>query len=105
MDDGFTPHWPIIVIIVAALIYLEVIRRADRRGSRRTRLSDEEIITHHARSEGISELAVFQRAAKAWSVAASQAEEDFNTYLTRGELPHYVRDYIRKLDTDSGGGP
>ena len=97
MDNGFTFHWSMIIYILAALVYFELMRRLDRRWANRTPLSDEEILWNHARANEISELEVFRRAAVAWSVATAQAEEDFDIYVTQGDLPHYVRYYLRKL--------
>jgi hypothetical protein len=42
---------------------------------------------------------VFKRAAAGWSLGPQTADGDFRTYLKENILPHYVRDYLRKLKT------
>jgi hypothetical protein len=87
------------VAILAALAYFELMRRLDNYWANRTPLSDEERLWNHARNQGISEHEVFKRAADSWSLGPHTADADFKTYLKSGDLPHYVRDYLRKLKT------
>jgi hypothetical protein len=96
MNGDFTFHWSMVLYPLAALCYFEVMRRLDEYWARRNPLTDEEILWHHARAEGISELEVFRRAAVSWSISQTRAEEDFNRYLRQDLLPHYLRDYVRK---------
>jgi hypothetical protein len=74
-------------------------RRLDKYWAKHHPLSDEEILWHRARSEGISELDIFHRAALIWSVGPQRVEADFKAYLKQQPLPPYVRDYLRKLKT------
>jgi len=97
MNEGFAFQWPLIIIPLVVLAYFELLRRLDNRWARRTPLTDEEILNHYARSKGISEYDVFGMAAPNWSVNATEVEADFKAYLQEGILPHYVRDFIRKL--------
>jgi len=97
MSDGFDFQWPMILAILAALGYFELMRRIDRHWANRTPLSDEERLWNHARNQGISEHEVFNRAAAGWSLGPQTADVDFKVYLQSGDLPHYVRDYLRKL--------
>lgn len=97
MDNGFVFQWPMLLVILAPLLYFEVMRRLDKYWAGRTPLSDEERLWNHARNQGISEHEVFKRAAASWSLSAAHADADFNTYLKSEILPHYVRDYLRKL--------
>ena len=97
MNEGFVLQWPMLVAILAAFVYFELMRRLDKYWANRTPLSDEERLWNHARNEGISEHEVFGRAAEGWSLGPQKADADFNTYLKTGVLPHYVRDYLRKL--------
>jgi hypothetical protein len=99
MSDGFVFQWPMALAFLAALLYFEVMRRLDRYWANRTPLSDEERLWNHARNQGISEHEVFKRAAATWNLGPQVADADFNTYLKTDSLPHYVRDYLRKLDT------
>lgn len=98
MNDGFVIQWPMILAVLAALLYFEVMRRLDRYWAGRTPLTDEERLWNHARDQGISEHEVFKRAAAGWSLSPDHADADFTFYLKTETLPHYVRDYLRKLE-------
>lgn len=97
MTENFAFSWYMILYPLAALAYFELLRRLDRRWAKRRPLTDEEVLAHHARNAGISEYDVFHLAAPHWSVSRTRAEEDFETYLKKGLLPHYVRDYVRHI--------
>lgn len=99
MDNGFVFQWPMLLYFLAALAYFEVMRRLDNYWARRTPLTDEERLWSHARNHGISEHEVFKRAAVTWTLGPQLADADFKSYLKTGILPHYVRDYLRKLKT------
>ena len=99
MNEGFVFEWPMLLALLAVPLYFEVMRRLDKYWANKTPLSDEERLWNHARSQGISEHEVFKRAAATWTLNAEIADSDFNTYLKNEILPHYVRDYLRKLKT------
>jgi hypothetical protein len=99
MNDESDFHWFMLLAPLAALVYFELMRRIDRYWANRTPLSDEERLWNHARNQGISEHDVFERAAGGWSLGSGTADADFKVYLQSGDLPHYVRDYLRKLTT------
>ena len=91
-----------VLFIIIVLAYVIIKRISEKRMARTRIISDEECLLHLARLNGCSEFALFRKAALFWTVAAHQVEEDFRSYLMGGDLPHYVRDYIRKnpLDRD-----
>ena len=97
MNEGFVFQWPLLIIPLVVLAYFELLRRLDNRWSKRTPLTDEEILSHYARSKAISEFDVFGMAAPNWSVNHTTVEADFKVYLQEGILPHYVRDFIRRI--------
>jgi hypothetical protein len=97
MTDGFVFEWPMLLAVLVALLYFEVMRRLDNYWANKTPLSDEERLWNHARNRDISEHEVFKRAAASWSLSPGHADADFNTYLKNEILPHYVRDYLRRL--------
>jgi hypothetical protein len=97
MDEGFVFQWHLLLYPLAALAYFELLRRLDRRWTRRTPLTDEEILSYYAKYNAISEYEVFKRAAPDWSVSPAEVEADFRAYLQEGRMPHYVRDFIRKI--------
>jgi hypothetical protein len=98
MQNGFDFHWSMLLWFLAAIAYFEIMRRLDRYWARRTPLTDEERLWNHARNQGISEHEVFKRAAATWTLGSQLADADFSDYLKKGHLPHYVRDYLRKLE-------
>ena len=49
-----------------------------------------------ARLTGTSEFEVFRKAAETWPVSEVKIEADFSAYLRHHQVPHYVRDFIRK---------
>ena len=100
MDESFIFQWHLLIYPLAALAYFELLRRLDRRWARRTPLTDEEILGYYAEANGISEYEVFKRAAPNWSINPDEVDDDFRAYLQEGVLPHYVRDFIRKLTKD-----
>lgn len=97
MNGSFIFQWPFLIAVVMVVAYFELLRRLDAHWAKRTPLTDEEILSHFARSKKISEFDVFSLAAPNWSVTPSAVEKDFKRYLQRGTLPHYVRDFIRRL--------
>lgn len=99
MNDGFVFQWPMLLVFLAALLYFEVMRRLDKYWAEKTPLSDEERLWIYARNQGVSEHEVFKQAAATWSLSPDHADADFKAYLKTETLPHYVRDYLRKLKT------
>ena len=102
MNDPSVFQWPMITLPLAALVYFELMRRLDRRWANRHPLTDEEVLSRLARDNGISEYEIFHLAADGWSVGRSRVEDHFKGYLRRGDLPHYVRDYLRRHRQDGG---
>ncbi len=39
---------------------------------------------------------LFGAAAEKWHIPAPRKEDDFRTYLRSGDMPHYVRDFVRE---------
>jgi hypothetical protein len=93
-EAGF--QWPMLLLPLAVLCYFELLRRLDRRWSSRTPLTDAERLAILARRRAVSEHEIFHLAAEGWTVAGTQVESDFKAYLNDGDLPHYVRDYLRR---------
>jgi len=97
MYAAFIFDWPMLLAILAVLAYFELMRRLDRYWANRNPMTDEERLWNHARNQGISEHEIFKRAATGWTLGPHKADADFKAYLKTGILPHYVRDYLRKL--------
>lgn len=84
------------LIMGASALALLVMYWVDRRRLRKRPVTDEEMLSSIALSRGSSVYRIFQHAGEVWAFPAGRVEEDFRTYLTRGTIPHYVRDFIRK---------
>jgi len=97
MKEAFVFQWPLLIIPLVVMAYFELLRRLDNHWAQRTPVTDEEILSYFARSRAISEFEVFKMAAPNWSVNPAGVDSDFKAYLQEGVLPHYVRDFIRKL--------
>jgi hypothetical protein len=105
MTEGFTFQWHMLIYPLVVLGYFELLRWLDRHWANRKPLSDEEWLSRHARLLDISEYEIFHRATTEWNVASSQVDDDFKAYLQNGVMPHYVRDYIRKLRASERSHP
>ena len=68
----------------------------DRRENAGREPLDCEILFALARRQETSEFEQFRIAAGEWGISYNRVEQDFKRYLLQGQLPHYVRDYIRR---------
>ena len=57
--------------------------------------TDVERLIELALSEGVSEHAIFERAARVWAHYYCDIDKAFNKYLFTEELPWWVKHYIR----------
>jgi hypothetical protein len=96
MLESILAHWQTIVFCLIAWGGIELLRRLENFWLTRRPLSDEEFLAHLARKQNTSEYEIFFRAAKDWAALRGRVEEQFNAYLKTGQMPHYVRDYVRK---------
>ncbi len=102
MVETIVFEWKMIVLPLAAFLYIGFLRHLDFRLAARRTVSDEEYLAAMARSRSTSEYDMFHVAAETWHIAATQVEDDFNRYVTEGDMPHYVRDYVRRMRKDLG---
>jgi hypothetical protein len=49
-----------------------------------------------SRVTGESEYSIFQKSAEDWPVSQAMIDQDFRRYLSRQEVPHYVKDFVRR---------
>ncbi|MCF8085640.1 MAG: hypothetical protein K9J48_01985 [Desulfohalobiaceae bacterium] len=97
LDTGFIAA----VVIVIGLLFWA--RLWDKRENARREPLDSELLFILARIERTSEFEQFRRAAGTWDLSEQRVEDDFKRYLWQGDLPHYVRDHLRrarKLDPE-----
>ena len=87
------------VVYVLGKKYIEKKERINRPET------DAEVLALIATTRNCSEHDIFRMAGNEWQVSANQVADDFRQYLTRGKMPHYVRDFIRKNRPDDDDGP
>ncbi|MFO8032114.1 MAG: hypothetical protein R6U22_06185 [Desulfohalobiaceae bacterium] len=90
MDIGFLLTAAAVAGLLLAVHLWEKRQQASRE------LTEAELLFLLARITETSEFEQFRRAAGNWNHSRQKAEADFNRYLLQGELPHYVRDYLRR---------
>lgn len=90
LDTGFIAAVTLVVLILFGT------RLWERRENARREPLDSELLFILARTEGTSEFEQFRRAAATWAFSEQRVEDDFKRYLWQGELPHYVRDHLRR---------
>jgi hypothetical protein len=90
LDTGF------VAAVIAVLGLLIGTRIWERRENAAREPLYSEILFALARSEETSEFEQFLRAAAVWRISRQQVEDDFKRYLWQGELPHYMRDHLRR---------
>ncbi len=71
-------------------MYVERRRAPQRDASDATRLS---LLAFERRTSVYS---LFKEAGKTWSFSTFKIEQDFNSYLREGDIPHYVGRYLRR---------
>lgn len=91
--------WTSIIYIFLALIYFFLIFRVNRMekmNSLNKPISDAESLWRLARKRECSEYDIFGESTGNWMVPRTKIEEDFKEYLISGDIPYYVRDYLRR---------
>ncbi len=81
-------------IVVILFVILFVLRLVFKKGVKI--YSESEMLFNLSRKLHCSEYDIFKYAAKAWSFSDKKVEDDFKRYLSSGEIPRYVIDYIKK---------
>ena len=89
-------QWEMILLPLAAFLYIEFLKHLNQWHAARQPISDEEYLAMEARAKSISEYDIFHMAAQTWRISKMQVDDDFRDYLVRGLMPHYVRDYVRR---------
>lgn len=90
-----------ILLIIIALCYIILRLYLKKRFVKTRTLSDEDYLVNLTLKRGMSAYEIFHIAGKPWNQPESKIEENFIYYLKSGDIPHYVRDYVRKnLDSN-----
>jgi len=82
-------------IVVILFVLLFVLRLVFKK--RIKIYSDTELLFNLARKLQCSEYDIFRHAADAWSFSDKKVQDDFRRYLSTGDVPRYVLDYIKKM--------
>ena len=85
--------WAAVSITAGLLLAIHIL---DKRAAKRRKLTEFDELFLLARLTETSELEQFRRAAEGWNISERRVERDFDRYLFQAEIPHYVRDYLRK---------
>ena len=85
-----------ILLIIIALCYIILRLYLKKRLVKTRTLSDEDYLVNLTLKRGMSAYEIFHIAGKPWNQPESKIEENCIYYLKSGDIPHYVRDYVRK---------
>ena len=102
MVETIVFEWKMILLPMAAFLYIGLLRHLDLRQAARRSVTDEEYLAAMARRRAISEYELFHVASKTWRIPKARVEDDFKRYVTEGAMPHYVRDLVRRAREDLG---
>ncbi len=86
------------IITVAATVIIYLLER----WFQQKKADDEDRLAMLARKQGKSEYDIFVEAAAGWGISGERIEQDFNDYLLRSIIPHYVRYFLRQQFKNSG---
>ena len=102
MVETIAFEWKMILLPAAVFLYIEFLKHLNFRYAAHRTVTDEEYLALIARSRSTSEYDVFHVAAETWHIGNAQVDGDFNQYVTEGVMPHYVRDYVRRVRKEAG---
>lgn len=97
-------EWNPILFPLFVLLYIYLLYRIEKQFRRQRTLTDEEYLTYLARIYACSEYDLFHAAAEEWNISGVNIDEAFKTYLKEGDMPYYVKDFIRKAREEAGKG-
>ena len=83
--------WGIVAVGLLIAIHLLQVYYAGRPAD------DDELLSRLAGMGNRSEYDLFSIAARKWRLPASTVKEDFRRYVLSGDLPYYIRDWLRKI--------
>lgn len=89
-----------LVIMGVTLVYLLLKMVIENRRGPMQEISDATMLNLLAFEREVSVFDLFVKAARTWSFSNAKIENDFNRYLRKGDIPHYVRSYVHRQDVD-----
>ena len=85
-----------LIFIAITLVYLCIKLYLKKRAEGTSVLSDNERLTNLALARNQSVYETFHRAASTWTIPDQNVKDHFKQYVKSGDLPHYVRDFLRR---------
>lgn len=85
-----------VFFIVIGLIYAVLKIYLEKKLAPLDALGDERELSDLAFANGNSVYGVFKAAGSTWNLPVEKTEDDFKKYLRQGDIPHYVRDHLRR---------
>lgn len=97
MFYGHSIEWNVVFPILFLILYNIIIIYARRHEEKRKSLTDMDLLYNIARKRNCSEYDIFVMAAEIWRFSKNKIENDFREYLRSQHIPHYVKDFVRKM--------
>jgi len=95
--EGLILEWKTAILFLLVIIYNIVLIIINRYEAGRKRFSDIDLLFNIARKKSCSEYDIFVMAAEVWRFSKYKIENDFREYLRSQHIPHYVKDFVRKM--------
>ena len=91
----------IIIFVCLAILYGALKIMLERHLAPLDAVGEEADLADVAFSRGWSVYTLFQQAAERWLFSGSRIDNDFKTYLNTGQIPGYVRLYLKEQPATS----
>jgi hypothetical protein len=88
------PHRVFFMMLIILVVATVAVYLLERRMSR-PKQSDVDHLYYLSRQRKGSEYDIFFEAGRVWRISEKSIEEDFKGFLLHGDIPHYVRHYLR----------
>lgn len=89
-----------VLLVLGAVAYIVLVRLIGRLEYKyklaKEPFTDQFCLERLAVMRGVGEYEIFKEASERWRVPEPKKENDFKAYLKRGEIPYYVRDFVRE---------
>ncbi len=89
-----------LIIMGVTLVYILLKFYLDHRQGPLQDIDDATMLNLLAFEREESVFDIFVKAGQTWSFSDAKIEDDFNRYLRKGDIPHYVRKYVHNQDVD-----
>lgn len=97
MFDSLFFEWRVVSLFLLVIIYNFCLMYIRRWEFGQKYISDIELLSYIARKKECSEYDIFVMAAEVWRFSRRKIENDFKEYLISQHIPHYVKDFVKKM--------